>query len=158
MDDLGDEGDGQLPDPHQDDDFDDNELPIQNTDSSKNVANNEIDKPINQSFQADKRKMIDPPTTPKTAKKRKKRKRPLKGRSKGKSETLKADTPKQPQVEEPAKPRYKLRNRPKEGDSSEDEEEIKSKKQVSFEDGEPQSKKPLRIEYNEPIDEIEDMI
>ena len=61
-------------------------------------------------------------------------------------------------MEEPAKAPYKLRSRPKDGDSSEDEEEVKGKKQVSFEDGEPQSKKPVRVDYSEPLAEIEDMI
>ena len=71
---------------------------------------------------------------------------------------MKADTPKQPQREQPAKAPYKLRSRPQEGDSSEDEEEVKGKKQVSFEDEEPQSKKPLRVEFGEPLAEIQDMI
>ena len=70
--------------------------------------------------------------------------------------TRKPDTPIVPQREETAKAPYKLRSRPKNDESSEDEDEIKGRKQVSFEDEEPQPK--LRIQHGEPLAEMHDMI
>ena len=156
--DLEDGRDEQLPDPDQDDREEDNESPNRKTESSNNNADKTAHRTMNHNFQADGTEKTDPPKRPMSAKKRKKRKRQTKGRPTKKLEIMKADTPKQPQREQPAKAPYKLRSRPQEGDSSEDEEEVKGKKQVSFEDEEPQSKKPLRVEIGEPIAEIQDMI
>ena len=70
--------------------------------------------------------------------------------------THKTDTPEIPQRERPAKPKYKLRNRQKKDDSSEDEEDIKGRKQVTFEDEDPQPK--LKINHGEPLAEMRDIM
>ena len=69
--------------------------------------------------------------------------------------TRKPDTQIVPQREETAKAPYKLRSRPKNDESSEDEDEIKGRKQVSFEDEDPQPR--LKITHGEPLAEMRDI-
>merc|ERR1711911_554194 len=107
-------------------------------------------------FPTDKDEIRKPSKRPKTTQKRKKKKRHVKGRLKRDLGTRKPDAPVTPQKEETAKIKYKLRNRQKKDDSSEDEEEIKGRKHVTFEDEDPQPK--LKITHGEPLAEMRDIM
>merc|ERR1711911_453518 len=134
--DLGDKRYEKATDPKIDDEVETDTMPISETNYPKDVADEFVNKSTR--FPTDKDETIIPSKRPKTTQKRKKKKRHAKGRLKRDLGTRKPDAPIKPQRVETAKAPYKLRNRPKKDDSSEDEEEIKGRKQVSFEDEDPQ--------------------
>ena len=152
--DLGDKRYEKATDPKIDDEVETDTMPISETNYPKDVADEFVNKSTR--FPTDKDETINPSKRPKTTPKRKKKKRHAKGRLKRDLGTRKPDAPIKPQREETAKAPYKLRNRPKKDDSSEDEEEIKGRKQVSFEDEDPQPR--LKISHGEPLAEMRDMI
>merc|ERR1711911_174373 len=151
--DLGDKRYEQATDPKIDDEVETDTMPISETNYPKDVADEFVNKSTR--FPTDKDEIMNPSKRPKTTPKRKKKKRLTKGRLKRNLGTRKPDAPIIPQ-QETAKAPYKLRSRPKKkDDSSEDEEEIKGRKQVSFEDEDPQPR--LKITHGEPLAEMRDI-
>merc|ERR1711911_315690 len=152
--DLGDKRDKQATDPKTEDEIVTDTMPMSETNYPKDVADEFVNKSTR--FPTDKDEIRKPSKRPKTTQKRKKKKRHVKGQLKRDLGTRKPDAPEIPQKEETAKIKYKLRNRQKKDDSSEDEEEIKGRKHVTFEDEDPQPK--LKITHGEPLAEMRDIM
>merc|ERR1711860_167023 len=115
-------------------------MPMSETKYPIEVADEIVNKSTR--FPTDKVEIKKPSKGLKKTQKRKKKKRNVKGQPKRDLGTRKSDAPEMPQEEK--------------DDSSEDEEEIKGRKHVTFEDEDPPPK--LKIDYGEPVAEIRDIM
>ena len=132
-------------------------MPIPETGQMNDVSDEFIGKTTDASA-TDKYENLDPSKSQKQAKIKKVKRRQAKGRPKKGKGTQKHDFEVEPKKDGPPKRPYRLRNRPRNESSSEDEEDVKAEKRVSFKDAEPQAEKIVKIQHGEPLAEIEDMI
>merc|ERR1711915_108282 len=148
--DPGDKQDEQATDPKIDDEVETDTMPVSETSYPIEVADEFVNKSTR--FPTDKVEIKKPSKRPKTTQKRKRKKRYVKGQPKRDLGTRKPDAPEIPQEEKTANKKYRLPHRQNKDDSSEDEEEIKGRKHVTFEDEDPPPK--LKIDHGEPLAEI----